>query len=98
MTTNEDTSTVSAKKCRVCLSEESLTFLFLQVGNETIADHLEYATSIEAQEGDSLPQYLCNQCLEKVEIGYEVKKLGLETDHNLRSILGMNLQIKQEPE
>lgn len=84
--------------CRICLDDRELTFLFLQIGDETIADHLEYATSIEALEGDSMPQFICKKCLANVEAGYEVKKLGLETDQSLRTKLGINLLIKQEPE
>lgn len=85
--------------CRICLDDgncNELTFLFLQIGDETIADHLEYVTSIEALEGDSFPQFICKKCLTNVEAGYEVKKLGLETEQSLRKKLGMSLPIKQE--
>ena len=45
-----------------------------------------------------MPQHICNKCFEKVEQGYNVKKLGLETEHSLRMMLATIRDIKVEKE
>jgi hypothetical protein len=76
--------------CRICLSrhQEDFVSVFGTLDeNLLISDCLQFVCSLELNETDDYPKYICPVCLEKVRIAYEVKVQSIETERFLKKCL-----------
>lgn len=98
---NGSLKSINQDSCRICLADDLSTELIplsLKHRETFIWEMVEYVTTIQANESDLMPQYICKKCFQKIELGFYVKKLGIETEHNLRMMLALIRPIKVEKE
>ena len=80
--------------CRVCLEEDSpaIISLYAIFGGEYVAQMLNYCTSLEVNQEDTLPQSICDSCFNKLKIAFELKQTSIQSDQLLRNAI---LKVEQ---
>ena len=83
--------------CRICLEEKKKYFLIpisVEVEEGSIIELINYCSSIIINiDEKKYPLNVCHQCLQKLKVGYEIKRKCLESNDKLKSLL---INIKNE--
>ncbi|CAD7083149.1 unnamed protein product [Hermetia illucens] len=71
--------------CRICFEAASLFSIFNESDDERICDKIQLIANVQINQEDNLPQYICLQCLGKVEGFVEFRRKIEESDEQLRN-------------
>ncbi|XP_036331760.1 zinc finger and SCAN domain-containing protein 5A [Rhagoletis pomonella] len=89
---------VDENQCRVCTSKEALVSLFNATSKQTIADKLMIiCPTVSIAQKDFMPQFICNPCLDKVNIALELKTQCETTERELRKKLSRSKNKVRRP-
>ncbi|KAG5684583.1 hypothetical protein PVAND_013808 [Polypedilum vanderplanki] len=78
---------VEQKMCRLCMEKENLTSLWGRADSEKISEKIFYVCGIKVSTTDSLPKFICHECLSFLILGSRFKKKSIETEKILREQL-----------
>ncbi|XP_055381763.1 zinc finger protein weckle [Condylostylus longicornis] len=97
-TETESGDGLDENQCRVCLVKEDLISIFKTDNKLSIADKLmNVCSGIRIQRKDFLPQFICNTCMQSVQVAYNLKVLCETTDKDLRSKLSRSKKKMRRP-
>lgn len=93
--------------CRICLGTSNSFILFnakLDFTCQTVCELVNYVTNLDIEEEDQLhllPQRVCQNCIEHLHIGFNLKRVAHESNNCLKDILktsktNTDLVVKQE--
>lgn len=92
---------IDIKQCRICLSKDTLISLFKKDHSYTAAEKImNICHTIKIIQKDNLPQYICYNCVQSVNVAFNLKILCEKTDKELRNKLKRKKykKIKKEPD
>lgn len=89
---------VDENQCRVCTSKEELVSLFKIINKVTIADKLmNICPTVSIAPKDFMPQFICNICLDNVNIALQLKTQCEDTERELRKKLSRSKNKVRRP-
>ncbi|XP_067633924.1 GDNF-inducible zinc finger protein 1 [Eurosta solidaginis] len=89
---------VDEKQCRVCTSTDALVSLFKSVQKQTIAEKLMIiCPTVSIAQKDFMPQFICNPCLDNVNIALQLKSQCETTERELRKKLSRSKNKVRRP-
>ncbi|XP_014098383.2 zinc finger protein Paris isoform X2 [Bactrocera oleae] len=89
---------VDENQCRVCTSKDDLVSLFKIINKQTIADKLmNICPTVSIAPKDFMPQFICNTCLDNVNIALQLKTQCEDTERELRKKLSRSKNKVRRP-